>query len=148
MPANAVMPHVTFFPMALTQTMTDAENPPRSSIQAQGYIGSVDGPIPTHNPLALSLGFAAGGVVSTTHDMALWQTKLLGGNVLSASSLKQMITPFKDNYGFGVWTTIRDGHLDIHHTGSVPGFHHDSHYEPDEKLSVIVFGNLDTFAPL
>ncbi len=134
-----------FRPLGMTAT---AYNPPRSPSQAQGYEGSFDGPIPTDNPLALSLGFASGGIVSTTHDMAVWQTKLLGGQVLSPASLKQMITPFKENYGFGVWATPRDGHLDINHTGSVPGFHLDSHYEPDDRLSVIVFGNLDTFAPL
>ena len=134
-----------FKPLGMTAT---AYNPPSSPAQARGYEGSFEGPIPTDNPLALSLGFASGGIVSTTHDMALWQAKLLGGKVLSPASLKQMITPFKDNYGFGVWATDRDGHLDINHTGSVPGFHLDSHYEPDQKLSVIVFGNLDTFAPL
>ncbi len=134
-----------FTPLGMTAT---AYNPAPSPVQAQGYAEGFDGPIPTDNPLALSLGFASGGIVSTTHDMALWQAKLLGGHVLSPASLKQMITPFKENYGFGVWATPRDGHLDINHTGSVPGFHVDSHYEPDQKLSVIVFGNLDTFAPL
>lgn len=134
-----------FKPLGMTST---AYNPPLSPVQAQGYVGSVDGPIPTDNPLALSLGFAAGGIVSTTHDMALWQTKLLGGQVLSSASLKQMTTPLKDNYGFGLEIADRNGHLDFGHDGQVPGFHTSAHYEPDDRLNVVVFGNLDTWAPV
>jgi CubicO group peptidase (beta-lactamase class C family) len=134
-----------FKPLGMTAT---AYNPPFSPIQAHGYIGSVDGPVPTHNPLALSLAFAAGGIVSTTHDMALWQTKLLGGQVLAAAALKQMTTPFKNNYGFGLEIADRDGHLDFGHDGQVPGFHTSAHYQPDNRLNVVVFGNLDTWAPV
>jgi CubicO group peptidase (beta-lactamase class C family) len=134
-----------FRPLGMTST---AYNPPLSAVQAQGYDGSVDGPIPTRNPLALSLGYAAGGIVSTTHDMALWQTKLLGGQVLSPASLQQMITPFKDNYGFGVEVVKNDGHLDVKHNGNVPGFRTTAHYEPDQKLNVVVLGNLNTLGPI
>ena len=124
-----------------------AYNPPPSPDQAQGYEGSVDGPIPPPWPMALSLAYASGGIVSTTHDMALWQTKLLSGQVLSPASLKQMTTPFKNNYGFGVWVAERDRHIDISHDGVVPGFRTIEHYEPDDRLSVVVLGNLDTSAP-
>ena len=133
-----------FKPLGMTAT---AYNPPPSPAQAKGYEGSVDGPVPTHNPLALSLGFSAGGLVSTTHDLALWQRGLLGGQVLSPASLKQMTTPFKADYGFGVGVSRHDGHLDINHTGGVPGFISSEHYEPDDKLSVVVLGNLETATP-
>ena len=133
-----------FRPLGMTAT---AYNPALSPFQAQGYAGSIDGPIPTPDPYALSLGFSAGGLVSTTHDMALWQRKLLDGKVLSTASLKQMITPFKADYGFGVVVSSRTGHLDIFHSGRVPGFHTNAHYLPDDTLSVVVFGNLDTSAP-
>lgn len=134
-----------FKPLGMTAT---AYNPPLSPSQAQGYVGSIDGPIPTRNPLALSLGFAAGGIVSTTHDMALWQARLLGGHVLTPQSLKQMTTPFKNDYGFGLDIADRNGRLDIGHDGQVPGFHTNAHYEPDDRLNVVVFGNLDTWAPV
>ncbi len=134
-----------FTPLGMTHT---AYNPPPSPAQAQGYDGGVDGPIPTRNPLALSLGFAAGGIVSTTHDMALWQARLLGGQVLSPASLTQMTTPFKANYGLGVEVVKNEGRLDIKHNGEVPGFRTTEHYEPGEKLSIVVFSNFDTLAPI
>ena len=133
-----------FKPLGMTAT---AYNPPLSPVQAKGYVVRMDGPSPTPEPFALSLGFAGGGLVSTTHDMALWQTKLLGGQVLSPTSLKQMITPFKNRYGFGVEVFTLDGHPDIDHNGRVPGFQTTAHYEPDDTLSVIVFGNLDNITP-
>ena len=133
-----------FKPLGMTAT---AYNPPPSPAQAQGYEGSVDGPIPPPWPMAASLAYASSGIVSTTHDMALWETKLLGGQVLSPASLTQMTTPFKNNYGFGVWVAERDGHIDVSHDGVVPGFRAVEHYEPDDRLSIVVLGNLDASAP-
>ena len=130
-----------FSPLGMTAT---AYNPPSSRDQAQGHLIRIDGAIPNPAPYALSLGFAAAGLVSTTHDMGLWQEKLFGGGVLSPASLNQMITPFKADYGFGVLVGSSDGHLDVSHNGHASGFRTSAHYEPDGKLSVIVFSNLDT----
>jgi len=130
-----------FNPLGMTDT---AYNPSPSWGQARGHLIRIDGAIPTPSPYALSLGFAAAGLVSTTHDMALWQEKLFGGEVLSPASLNQMITPFKANYGFGVAVNSADGHLDISHNGHVTGFYTSAYYELDDKLSIVVFSNVDT----
>ena len=54
-----------------------------------------------------------------------------------------MLTPFKDNYGFGLEIGDEKGHKRIQHNGGIEGFNTSLAYYPDDKLVVIVLGNLN-----
>jgi CubicO group peptidase (beta-lactamase class C family) len=72
-----------------------------------------------------------------------WERALYGGKVLDAESLRKMTTPFKDNYGFGLFISSVDGHKKIDHGGGIEGFNTEVAYYPDDQLAVIVLANLN-----
>jgi CubicO group peptidase (beta-lactamase class C family) len=103
----------------------------------------------------VSAQHGAGALYSTTHDLLKWEQGLLGGKLLSPASLKTMLapahpasgpaTPYKSSYAMGVYVgTDIDGRREISHTGSGPGFVSIMNAYPDDKLYVIVLGNIDS----
>src|SRR5207244_7933665 len=84
---------------------------------------------------------------STTEDLLRWEQGLFGGKVLSAASLKKMTTPFKHDYGYGVAVRTAHGYTVIEHGGGIEGFNTQLAYDPDRKLAVIDFINLNGDAP-
>ncbi len=109
--------------------------------RASGYENTPDG-MKNAEYLNCCIPYSAGSLYSTTHDLLQWQQKLFGGEVLSAQSLQKMITPFKDNYGLGVFIKEIDSHLLIGHGGGINGFQTNMVYSPSEDLLVIVLSNL------
>jgi CubicO group peptidase (beta-lactamase class C family) len=91
----------------------------------------------------MTIPFAAGGLYSTTEDMLRWEQGLLGGKLLSSASLKEMLTPFKNNYAFGLVVHMENGHQVIDHGGRIPGFDTALVYYPEDKLIIVVLANTD-----
>lgn len=89
----------------------------------------------------------AAGFSSTTADLARWQRALYGGKVISAASLAKMTTPFKGDYGLGVYVQTMDGRRLIRHGGGAPAFAHLTWY-PDSQISVVVLGSVPTVPAL
>src|SRR5882724_484074 len=114
--------------------------------RAYGYSPSPNGPV-NAGYIDMTIPFSAGSLYSTTHDLLLWEQGLFGGKVLSAASLKKMTTPFKENYGCGLMIQTVSGHTVIEHGGGIEGFNTYLAYYPDDKLTVIVLGNLNGGAP-
>jgi len=92
--------------------------------------------------------FAAGGIYSTTEDMLRWEEGLFGGKLLTPVSLHKMTTPFKSDWACGLYVKHVNGHLKAEQSGGALGFNADVAYYPEEKLAVIVLGNLNTAAIL
>jgi len=109
-------------------------NPPNGEIQNTGYID-------------MTTPYSAGALYSTTRDLLKWERGLYGGKVLQAESLKKMSTPFKDNYGCGLFISTSGGHKKIYHGGSIEGFNTELAYYPEDRLAVIVLANLNGRAP-
>ena len=82
---------------------------------------------------------AAGGFWSTTDDLLRWQIALYGGKVLSAASLRKMTTPFKGEYGLGIYIRPVNGRTAYTHGGGVPPFANLTYF-PEAKMSVVVLG--------
>src|SRR5215470_10780201 len=59
----------------------------------------------------------AAGLYSTTEDLLRWQNGLYGGKVISKASLQKMTTPFKGDYGLGVYIRTIDGRRAATHGG-------------------------------
>lgn len=89
------------------------------------------------------LGFSAGSLYSTTGDLLRWENGLFGGRLLSPASLHKMITPFKSDYGCGLYIKRVKSHLMIEHDGNNIGFNSDMAYYPEERIAVIVLANLN-----
>jgi CubicO group peptidase (beta-lactamase class C family) len=114
--------------------------------RASGYSKRKEG-IENAGYIHMSIPFSAGSLYSTVEDLARWEQGLFGGKVLSAASLEKMTTPFKENYAFGLAVSTANGHKLIEHGGGIEGFNTHLAYYPDDKLIVVVLGNLNGGAP-
>lgn len=107
---------------------------------AIGY-GSVGVPAP---PLDTSTLFSAGALYSTVEDLYRWDQALSSDVLLSAALRSQMFTPFLRDYAFG-WKVDRPGdRLRMSHPGLIDGFATYIARYPDDHVTVIVLGNLDS----
>jgi CubicO group peptidase (beta-lactamase class C family) len=97
--------------------------------------------------LDMTVPYAAGALYSSTRDLRLWEEALYGGRLLSAASLKKMTTPFLNNYAMGLAVGQWGGHAFFSHSGGIDGFNTYLTYYPDEKMTVVVLGNLNGDAP-
>ncbi len=81
--------------------------------------------------------------MSSVRDISDWQDALLGGDVLSPWSLKQM-TSFhpRSGYGLGMRYAWLDGIRGIGHGGSLRGFVSIMYRLPEQDLDVVVLTNL------
>ena len=114
--------------------------------RAKGYSPGPGGIVNT-GYIDMTVPFSAGALYSTTEDLLRWEQGLFGGKVLSAASLQKMTTPFKQNYAFGLGVTTLHGHPIIAHNGGIEGFSTIIQYFPEDKLTVVVLGNLNGEAP-
>lgn len=114
--------------------------------RASGYSRSEHG-IVNAGYVNMTVPFSAGGLYSTTEDLLKWERGLFGGKVLSAESLKEMTTPYKNDYAFGLMVTTKNGRKEIAHGGGIQGFNTAVAYWPDDQLTVIVLANLNGNAP-
>lgn len=70
---------------------------------AATYFKDGDKPLINDLPVYMENWYAAGGMASTTADLARFATALYGGRLVKPDSLKQMLTPGLEDYGFGQW---------------------------------------------
>lgn len=110
--------------------------------RAAGYMVSSNG-IRNADYLDMSIPYSAGSLYSNTQDLLRWEQGLFGGKILSAESLKKMMKPFKNDYGFGVRIYSLNEHKAISHAGGTSGFNTKLIYCPDDELTIIVLANLN-----
>ncbi len=92
----------------------------------------------------------AGGILSTVSDLHLWNSKLYGGEILKAESLKKMTEKSADRehpvfgkmeYGFGIMMN-KNLPFSYFHSGYVKGSPSLLIYYPETKTSVIILSNI------
>jgi len=92
---------------------------------------------------------ADGSLYLSALDMLKWDEALSGDKLLSRSSLQQMWTPVKLNigkshgHGFGWSLRNVNGQRLVEHGGAWQGFKSHIARYPDDRLTVIVFANLE-----
>src|ERR1017187_1071351 len=114
--------------------------------RAAGYTLGKDG-LENAGFVHMTIPFSAGSLYSTTEDLLKWEQGLFGGKLLSAASLKAMTTPFKSDYACGLFVETKEGRKTIQHGGGIEGFNTQLTYYPDDKLTVVVLGNVASAAP-
>ncbi len=125
--------------------------PPSGSDLARGYepqTGST-----AVRPWTPQATFAAGGLYATPADLVRWDEAFFGARLLDAASVREMTTPPQlagdatSHYAMGWLRDEIDGHTVIWHNGAVFGAHARNAYFPEERISVVTFGNSTSFDP-
>lgn len=94
-----------------------------------------------------TLGYAAGGFLSTPSDMALWYGALLKGEIIAPNTLALALTETKTGdgkatgYGFGWYISALNGVPVAHHGGSTFGFQSSIYWVPSRAIFIGVFKN-------
>jgi CubicO group peptidase (beta-lactamase class C family) len=97
--------------------------------------------------LDMSQPYSAGALYSTVEDLFLWNEALFSGKLLSAKSLEAMLTPVKNDYGYGLGISMKSGRKIISHGGGINGFSTVITRFADEKLTLVVLRNADYGSP-
>jgi D-alanyl-D-alanine carboxypeptidase len=97
--------------------------------------------------IGMSGPFSAGALVSTVDDLALWNTAIERGRLLSESSRQRWYVPFTltsgktTGYALGWSVTKHEGLAVAEHGGGIPGFASHVVRIPSERLFVAVLSN-------
>ncbi|MEM8960109.1 MAG: serine hydrolase [Acidobacteriota bacterium] len=114
--------------------------------RVEGYAGGSDGYVNAPY-LSMTQPYAAGSMLSTVDDLAVWQQALEAGKVVSAESLEVMWRahrlPDGDNtdYGYGFQIGEHAGHQIVRHGGGINGFAAQLTTVPDQDIVVAVLTN-------
>jgi D-alanyl-D-alanine carboxypeptidase len=99
----------------------------------------------------LSGGYAGGGILSTSEDVARFLHALLGGQVLPPDALRQMQAwapapdshlPEQQGYGLGLRKLVLGGDTWVGHTGSIPGYSGIAVHQPERGMTIVALSNL------
>jgi CubicO group peptidase (beta-lactamase class C family) len=110
--------------------------------RASGYELQKDDSVRNASYLSMSLPYAAGCLHSDVDDLLVWDQALYAGKLLKPASMADMFTDHGHHYGYG-WQVVEiEGRRVWRHTGSLNGFHSAIARYPDQRLTVIVLGNI------
>jgi len=98
-----------------------------------------------------SYAYAAGGVISTADDLAIWMRALVGGKLFDADYQRQWLDslepqdpskPLGQKYGYGI-TQITFGPNSVYfHGGEMPGYNSFMGYDPVNDVTLIIWTSL------
>ena len=146
-PYGELLAERIFRPLGMKSTRVGDEGPILAK-RAAGY--TRDGEtVANARFLSMTQPHAAGALVSTVDDLALWDAALYTERLVKKASLEKAWTPAvtrdgkptRYGYGFGV-STLR-GARSIEHGGGIFGFSTYAVRLPDEKVYVAVLANSD-----
>jgi len=142
--ADFVMQHVIVPGMTRTRYGShDAIIPGR----APGYESDSKGGWVNARYFSATLGYAAGGFVSTPADMAVWYAALARGKIIAPDTLALALIEGRTNdgkpagYGLGWYLSSKEGVRIVHHGGSTFGFQSSVYWIPSREIFVGVFKN-------
>ncbi len=137
-----------FKPLKLESTSLPT-SPEISGAHAHGYFvmgpqGAID--VTYFSP---SIAWAGGGIVSTTTDVSAFYRALLGGRLLPAELMEQMMTTVVDDlngkvYGLGIEKKEYACGIAWGHQGNFPGYFMESYSTADAAKQITVAYNLDS----
>jgi D-alanyl-D-alanine carboxypeptidase len=115
--------------------------------RAAGYDQEEDG-YKAAEYISLDQAYAAGALLSTVDDLALWAEALSSEELLKKASLDRMSMPARlasgqlTTYSCGQGILDEDGTLIFEHSGGLPGFNSELLRVPSQRLVVIVLSNV------
>jgi CubicO group peptidase (beta-lactamase class C family)/uncharacterized protein YneR len=103
--------------------------------------------------LSMTQPYAAGSLMSTVDDLAIWDRALAGETLLKKASLDRMLTSYKlksglaTHYGYGMGVSELAGKRLLAHGGGIFGFVTIITRVPDEHLLVVILSNNEASNP-
>ncbi|HEY8742765.1 MAG TPA: serine hydrolase domain-containing protein, partial [Chloroflexota bacterium] len=97
--------------------------------------------------LSMTQPHAAGALMSSVDDLALWDAALYTERLVRQATLQRAFTPYllangvSTGYGYGWGITSHEGHPIIEHSGGIHGFLSDAKRLPADRLFVAVLMN-------
>jgi CubicO group peptidase (beta-lactamase class C family) len=88
-------------------------------------------------------GFSAGGLLSTTHDVARFGRMFAKGLLVKPSTVADMATPRRGDYGYGWQIKHYFGRRAFNHSGGTYGFASHVAVYPEDDVVVAVLSNLE-----
>ncbi|MCB0075937.1 MAG: beta-lactamase family protein [Anaerolineales bacterium] len=140
--AESYRTHI-YEPLVMNATFLDCYEEPTTEI-VHGYTGVGDG-LTDLTELHESIGWAAGGLVSTAPDLLSFARGLFGGTLFNdPASLDAMTTPgVGGTYGLGL--ALQEGYWG--HAGGIAGFRSLLAYLPDHDTVAVILYNHDGADP-
>lgn len=86
-----------------------------------------------------SVPYAAGALQTTAEDLLKWDQALYANRLLKEESIKEMFTPYLDNYAYG-WYVNDNG---VVHGGSIDGYHAYIERNIKKGYTIIILTNSD-----
>jgi len=99
----------------------------------------------------MSLPHAAGSLYSTVEDLNIWGEALYTDKLVSYESLKKMMTPYMNNYGYGLGIYKlgigegKDSVTLVRHSGGINGFNTYMERTIEDKNTIILLSNTVPF---
>lgn len=103
--------------------------------------------------LSMTQPYAAGSLMSTVDDLAIWDRALSGETLLKKGSLDRMFTSYKlknglvTHYGYGMGVTDLAGKRLLAHSGGIFGFTTMIARVPEERLLIVILSNNEASNP-
>jgi len=103
--------------------------------------------------LSMTQPYAAGSLMSTVDDLAIWDRALDGETLLKKASLDRMFTSFKlksglfTHYGYGMGISELAGKRLLAHSGGIFGFTTMIVRVPEERLLIVILSNNEASDP-
>lgn len=103
--------------------------------------------------LSMTQPYAAGSLMSTVDDLAIWDRALSSEALLKKASLDRMFTPYKlpsglsTHYGFGMGISELAGKRVLAHGGGIFGFTTIILRVPEERLLIVILSNNEASNP-
>ncbi len=85
--------------------------------------------------------YSAGAIYSTTEDLYKWVQAIHAKKILLPESWEKLMTPFKDNYAYGLIVQGQGESREISHNGGIHGFVSHVVYLPSINAAVILLSN-------
>jgi CubicO group peptidase (beta-lactamase class C family) len=140
-----------FAPLGMMDTGYDSHDPIIKN-RAAGYVRDserIGGNLYNAAYTDISQQLSAGGLYSTTGDLLRLDQALYDGKILSRKSLDAMFTIAigtygpAPNYGYGWFVNKQFNHRALSHPGGVPGFTSILTRFPQDKVLIVLLGNLE-----
>jgi D-alanyl-D-alanine carboxypeptidase len=99
--------------------------------------------------LSMTLPYAAGSLMSSVDDLAIWDGAISAGKLLSKASWDRAFTPYKlangddTHYGYGWAIDAYDGHSIVRHNGGIFGYVSEVVRLPKDHVFVAMLTNSD-----
>lgn len=113
--------------------------------KAIGYYTIEEDDIETITDTEGSLIASAGEIYSTVEDLYKWEDALYSGKIINKFSLKDMLTPGLNGYGYG-WYIDESDKLNriMYHSGNLSGYTSYVGRNVNKKYSIIILSNRDS----